>query len=82
MGAAAVGDDDSEGPSQSCDFIWGLVELMTAYEAKVTLARRWGGGAAITCSPHINVTASVNPTDRSTEFKEALTEGHVRCLTR
>lgn len=52
MGAAAVGDDDSEGPSQSCDFIWGLVELMTAYEAKVTLARRWGGGGDHMLPPH------------------------------
>lgn len=42
--AAAVGDDGSEGPSRSCDFIWGLDELMTALEAKVTLARRCGGG--------------------------------------
>lgn len=41
---AAVGDDGSEEPSRSCDFIWGLDELMTASEAKVTLARRCGGG--------------------------------------
>lgn len=39
----------------------------------------WEGGS---CVPlHINVVVCVNPTDRSTEFKGAVAEGRLGCLT-